>query len=193
MKLIVKSLNDKTNTTMKKRTIIATIAVALIAGVSVFVACSKEDNRNGYTKLDTDPISEEGCFYLGNQLENAYSVTNMQKAYDTLLANGMNDYVNVHCTHYYVKFYPETKAEYDLLMADTSLDLFDFPLDYELIGEGTLCSKNEDFNVLYTVVPVDLLSQISDTLSLKIALSLAKMPLKPKKRLKCSRLYLQTT
>ena len=140
---------------MKKRTFVATIAVALVAGVSIFVACTKEDNRNGYTKLDTDPISEEGCFYLGNQLENAYSVTNMQKAYDTLLANGMNDYVNVHCTHYYVKFYPETKAEYDLLMADTSLDLFDFPLDYELIGEGTLCSKNEDFNVLYTVVPVD--------------------------------------
>ena len=31
---------------MKKRTFIATIAVAIIAGVSIFVACTKEEKNN---------------------------------------------------------------------------------------------------------------------------------------------------
>ncbi len=140
---------------MKKRTFIATIAVALIAGVSIFVACTKEDNRNGYAKSDTDPMSEDECFSIGNQLENAYSVTNMQKAYDTLRAHGMTDIVDVHCTHLYVKFYPETPDNYHKLISDTTLDLFDFPLDHEIIGQGALCSKPDDYNVLYTVVPVN--------------------------------------
>jgi hypothetical protein len=77
----------------------------------------------------------------------------MQKAYDTLRAHGMTDIVDVHCTHYYVKFYPETPAEYNLLMADTSLDYFDFPLDYEFVEQGAYCNKMDDYNVLYTVVP----------------------------------------
>ncbi len=140
---------------MKKRTFIATIAVALIAGASIFVACTKEDSRNGYAKSDTDPISEEDCFTIGDQLENAYSVTNMQKAYDTLRAHGMTDIVDVHCTHLYVKFYPETPDNYHKLISDTTLDLFDFPLDHEIIGQGALCSKPDDYNVLYTVVPVN--------------------------------------
>lgn len=98
------TFNNLIHNAMKARTIFAAIAVAIMAGVSIFAACSKDENGSRYTKSETDPITEEGCFYLGNQLENAYSVTNMQKAYDTLRANGMNDYVNVHCTHYYVKF-----------------------------------------------------------------------------------------
>ncbi|MBQ6725097.1 MAG: hypothetical protein IJQ89_00820 [Bacteroidales bacterium] len=44
---------------MKKRTFIATIAVAIIAGVSIFVACTKEENanRNFLTKSISDHLT----------------------------------------------------------------------------------------------------------------------------------------
>lgn len=141
---------------MKKTRIYITIAIALIAGAALFVACTREDSANKpFSKSETNPDDENECFWLGDQLENAYSVTNMQKAYDTLRANGMTDIVDVHCTHLYVKFYPETPDEYHKLISDTTLDLFDFPLDYEIIETGALCNKPGNYNELYTVVPVN--------------------------------------
>ena len=57
--------------TMKKRTIIATIAVALIAGVSIFAACTKEDNKENKV-IATEKINESelqdvtvGYMYMG--------------------------------------------------------------------------------------------------------------------------------
>ena len=51
---------------MKKRTFIATIAVALIAGISIFVACKKEEKKSAEFTVKAEPKS--GCYnqYFGD-------------------------------------------------------------------------------------------------------------------------------
>lgn len=76
----------------------------------------------------------EGQIVLGKQLENPFSVENMRKAMGNLQLNGR---VNVRTTHLYLKFKPQNEEELTLLKQDTTLELFDYPLDYE-IEEGGL-------------------------------------------------------
>ena len=75
---------------------------------------------------------------LGKQLENPYSVKNMQRAWDNISGSGgvSSADIEVKTTHYYVKFTPLTEDELDILKDDTTLILFDYPLDRE-IKEGS--------------------------------------------------------
>ncbi len=50
--------NTLKHNTMKKRIILATIAVAIIAGVSIFAACTKEENKESQTTAAQNKISE---------------------------------------------------------------------------------------------------------------------------------------
>lgn len=75
---------------------------------------------------------------LGKQLQNPYSVTNIQDAYDSLKSvyGTQVPNVNISITHKYVKFTPDNDAEYLDLVADTLMDLFTYPLDYEIQSVG---------------------------------------------------------
>jgi hypothetical protein len=77
---------------------------------------------------------------LGNQLQNPYSVENMQLAYDALKQRYGDRIpnINIDTTHYYIKFSPQSEEEYLYLIADTALDLFCHPLDYEILNTGGL-------------------------------------------------------
>ncbi len=55
---------------MTKRTIFATIAVALIAGVSIFVACTKEENKSNTVNIQVFQKTETDQFV--GYLDNAY-------------------------------------------------------------------------------------------------------------------------
>lgn len=81
---------------------------------------------------------------LGKQLENPYSVSNMQIAYNNLKQRYGNRIpnVNISTTHYYIKFSPENEEEYLDITSDTSLKLFCYPLDYEILNTGGLYYHN---------------------------------------------------
>ncbi len=76
---------------------------------------------------------------LGEQLENPYSVENMQKALKELNSNGLKstsiDETTIQPTHLYIKFIPKSEEELNILKSDSTLSLYDYPLDYE-IEEG---------------------------------------------------------
>ena len=76
---------------------------------------------------------------LGAQLENSYSVENMQRALESLRKSSksvlVNDY-EVDTTHYYIKFSPESEKHLDLLSQDRALILYDYPLDRETKIQG---------------------------------------------------------
>ena len=74
---------------------------------------------------------------LGKQLENPYSVENMKKALVNLSANGRTtgDF-DIKTTDLYVRFIPADSLEYDAIAADTRIELFDHPLDFEIEQEG---------------------------------------------------------
>lgn len=89
---------------------------------------------------------------LGNRLENAYTVRNMTAAWYDLFGNDIR--CPLVATHYYVKILPQDSTDVTRLVEDTSLCLFPYPLDYELIGEGMYELDSTDTAWVYTVVPV---------------------------------------
>lgn len=79
---------------------------------------------------------------LGEKLENPYTVENMQKAWQnvkkskTVAKRGMEEEIEITTTHLYIRFKPKNEEELTLLEKDTTLLLFDHPLDYEITEEG---------------------------------------------------------
>ncbi|MCG8384287.1 MAG: hypothetical protein MJA30_02000 [Cytophagales bacterium] len=83
---------------------------------------------------------QEGMIQIGEKLENPYSVGNMQKAWELLLEKDPNGRTAgkdiVRTTHLYIRFVPKDSAELELLEADTTIMLWDYPLDYEITEGG---------------------------------------------------------
>ena len=104
------------------------ISIALI-GAMCFVSCEKEGK-----------ITEESgvqISVLGERLENPYSVENMRIALENLQNsnenNRMGDGIEISTTHLYLKFKPQNEEELSLLQQDSTLNLYSYPLDYELL------------------------------------------------------------
>ncbi|MFN8436298.1 MAG: hypothetical protein U0V72_01570 [Cytophagales bacterium] len=76
----------------------------------------------------------DNVIQLGKKIDNPYALKNMRKAYSSLARQESLDSTAspVHVSHYYVRFLPENWAQYDTLVADTSLELYNIPLDYEV-------------------------------------------------------------
>lgn len=104
---------------------------------------------------------------LGRKLENPYTVSVMEKAYQNLKTNvkgsafsTLSNELTILTTDYYVRFLPKSEEEKAILQDNDELTLFDMPLDYEL--EEGLAGAYHDPSVpegqitwQYTVVPVD--------------------------------------
>jgi hypothetical protein len=144
---------------------ICTSVLLITFGFLIIHSCKKEDS---IVKSDySPPIQEnfeltEGMIELSEPLENPYSVENMQKAYQSLKTSGTNfkSDVNIKVTHYYVRFLPKDYDELDLLKQDTTLILFDYPLDRKIKKGGTYyrdpsLPKEQPVTWQYTTVPID--------------------------------------
>ncbi|SNR14605.1 T9SS type A sorting domain-containing protein [Tenacibaculum jejuense] len=84
------------------------------------------------TKVEIVPI------VLGKKLVNAYSVENMQKAFNSLSKQKKtkSPLTYISANHLYVRFLPKDNKELHELMNVSILELFDHPLDYEIEQEG---------------------------------------------------------
>jgi len=117
----------------------------ILPAIVFFSSCKKEESNiekqnatNNYEQLSGEKI------VLGKKLENPYSVANMKRAYAELKkeyaekngGDSLED-INIYTTNLYVRFLPANIDEYDTLVSDTTLELFDHPLDYEISGEGS--------------------------------------------------------
>jgi len=97
-----------------------------------------DNNEVGQNNTQEVYDGNERMIVLGDKLENPYSIENMQKAYDDLTKAGVTkSSVEITVTDIYVRFLPKDSAEYLLLAEGFDLELFDRPLDKEIIGEGT--------------------------------------------------------
>lgn len=87
----------------------------------------------GFNNYDNDSIERKTV--LGIQLTNPYLIPNMQQAYSNL---GITN-TTVIVTNLYVRFKPANVDQLDVLlstMESQNLELFDTPVDYEVIYEG---------------------------------------------------------
>ena len=99
--------------------------------------------------------SESGDFILGSKIENAYSKDNMIKAYVSLKEKGeISTPISISTTHLYIKLTPKDSVEMNRILADTNLEIFPYPLDYKIEGEGEFVVDEEAEPELYTVIPV---------------------------------------
>lgn len=111
--------------------------IKLMLPALLLAAC---DDKEG-SSLSVDPVGagvspvevSHGMIGLGRELENPYSVTNMSAAlagtYPTRAA------VELTATDRYVRFLPKTGEDFELLQS-LGLELFDYPLDREIVMDG---------------------------------------------------------
>lgn len=108
---------------------------------------------SGSNNLETNENNED-LMVLGPQLQNPYTVANMTIALSNLIASeGLgcsSSLFNVRTTHKYVKFMPQNEAQLQILFDDTTLVLFDYPLDREVIVPGVYY---RDSSITDTLVP----------------------------------------
>jgi len=127
-------------------------------------SCGK--NEADFNNTSINEINTGLLIKKVRKLENPYSVSNMKKAYSALQQEGlMKAALNIEATHLYVRFLPKDSAELETMLGDTTLTLFSYPLDYELSeGEKYIDSTltGNDFTWLYTRVPIDFSSPISN-------------------------------
>ena len=123
---------------MKKITIKPFIFILLLILVASCVndeLLLEELQENASTPPKTD-------IKLLKKLENPYSVINMRLAMENLKLKSVRqsksyDEFSIETTHLYVKFSPQSEEELDLVKKDSTLVLYDYPLDYE-ISEGSV-------------------------------------------------------
>ncbi len=104
----------------------------LVFIVATFISCKKEFIEPS----DVNKESKTNKHFLSNKLKNPYSLKNMRIAYGNLTKEERSINIEIEASHYYVKFIPKDEAEMDILKQDSTLDLYDFPLNRDSVPEG---------------------------------------------------------
>lgn len=101
----------------------------------LLISCNKEDEN---VPIVESKVDDTGIMtVLGKKLENPYTIENMQKAYSNLKSSGdISGDIDISVTHKYIRFLPGNEDDMEKLIDDTTLMLFDIPLDYEIIEPG---------------------------------------------------------
>jgi hypothetical protein len=76
----------------------------------------------------------------GKKLQNPFSVQNMRLAFENINKSksaGRIQETNIRTTHLYIKVVPKNWNEYDALRSDSAIFYEDYPIDYEILHEGT--------------------------------------------------------
>ncbi|NOU19512.1 MAG: hypothetical protein HOO91_18305 [Bacteroidales bacterium] len=123
-----------------KNLVTVSFAITIVLGACTKdeYALNKMNSNEQHGKKSSIAQPSEGLMSLGNQLEDPYALKNMKKAYSNLkAANPSLPDVNIQPTHLYMRFLPSTEEELSLLKSDTSLVLYDYPLNFEITTSGT--------------------------------------------------------
>lgn len=105
----------------------------------VIISCEKEEPQINHSP---PPLAMEESdtlrqIKLGKKLENPYSVVNMRRAWDSLkVKSKVSKDGEIETTHLYLRFIPKTEDELAILKADSTLVLYDIPLDYDIAESG---------------------------------------------------------
>ncbi len=122
----------------------------------LFPSCEKDEVLN-------EPVGEQQTvsseIRLGAKVESPFLLRNMQRSVDSLSArSGLRSKTILRPTHLYVRFLPADTAQYERLVADTTLDFDPYPLDYQLTEGDSYHDPSlpaEAITWQYTVVPAD--------------------------------------
>ncbi|MHB0756946.1 hypothetical protein [Polaribacter sp. M15] len=141
--------------------------VLTLIGIIIY-SCQNENDFTTQVEESINLNEQDGLkkMILGKKLENPYSVENMKKALNNLKQSklyakrkGTSEILEITTTHLYIRFKPVNEEELNLIERDTTLILFDHPMDYEISEEGDFYQDPEIPDELptyqYTSVEVD--------------------------------------
>ena len=171
-----------------KFSILLLLLAVLISG------CQKdfiETNNESYIA----PVEPENLMKLGKKLDNPYDISVMKEAFKNITEVSKTGKLGGHrsmkiitdqegdtlefveipedvirVTHKYVRFKPRNQEEMDAITGDSTLVLFDHPLDYEIEEEGDYYHDPEVHDTLPTpqYATVKISQQLNDTIPFEI-------------------------
>lgn len=120
-------------------------------------ACTKFAEYTDNYDFQENITSSEETVYPGKKLEDPFAISNITRAYDSLKQR-MPDMpeLDIKPNHVYLRFLPANEKELEILRKDTTLILYDYPLDYEITGEGEITKSLSGISAdswQYCVVP----------------------------------------
>lgn len=161
---------------MKLKSSIKFILLAMI----YFSLFSCEDEPFDDFETPQSEIKDGEFTVLGEKKEIAFTVENMQRAYESILNNPTasqypkdvqyrknnstsarftDGSYQITTTHRYIKFSIQDSIQYNRIVNDTILDASDIPFEYNIDTEGDKYQDPDyagtDFTYYYAVVPVD--------------------------------------
>lgn len=117
-----------------KRNLYLFIITLLSAGCAEKISTTQLSGEN-LNEQDYVTSSRDGMMVLGKKLNNPYSLANMQAAYNELCKTKSVASSNLEATDLYVRFLPKDSTDIAVL-SSLDLELFDYPLDYEILSGG---------------------------------------------------------
>lgn len=137
------------------------LITGMLAIILILTSCNKEDYNidTPINKENSNVQQSEGLIVLGKQLDDPYALKNMKQAYSNLKsANSETPDIVIQPTHKYLRFLPKNEEEWEILKSDTSLVLYDYPLNYEIVNLGTYYHdpslSDSAITYQYCVVPI---------------------------------------
>ncbi len=130
----------------------------LCSSLLLAFSCSHDTLTNEIP--DTTQRADGNKMIIGEKLENPYSLKNMQKALDSLIklkSFNPGTQLKLETTDYYVRFRPTDTTQYRTLF-EQGFELFDYPLDCEILSEGSYYHDpdipEDEITWQYTIIPV---------------------------------------
>jgi hypothetical protein len=109
----------------------------LLLGVTLITSCKKEEMLPINNNPNPTAQQNDGMIVLGEQLEDPYSIENMKKAYASLRTRGDAPDIDITPTHTYIRLLPKDETEWGVLKSDTTIHIYDYPLNFEIQNIGT--------------------------------------------------------
>ncbi len=112
--------------------------IIIVLSFSLVVSCYEESEVKYYS---TESIPGK-AMKLGKKLQNPYKVSVMKQALENIRkernerTNQLIEELDIRTTTLYIKFLPDNYDQYDVLVDDGSKEIYDHPLDYEILEEG---------------------------------------------------------
>lgn len=133
---------------MNLKTTIKTVALVVMTALSLN-SCKKDpgnspaDPSSGSPVLALENEQVEGPIELGLQLPNPYTVENMAQAFENIQSSFPGIQSPVRNTHNYIKINVQDEIQLSTLKQDEQLIFYPYPMDYEIITNGTYYRHEE--------------------------------------------------
>lgn len=113
---------------------------SLIISLSLY-SCNDSEIPPSITNIDElfhISSDSDDCMVLGEEEEDPYNINNMRKALTSLKKSGIATNIeDLEPTHTYCRFLPQDENELESLYSDTTIAFFEFPLNVEIIENGS--------------------------------------------------------